>query len=84
MAAWSRYSCRIELDVVVNAVERKIVLAIVDAIHPEISRRRAACVGVPFPPLLFEGASVVTPAESCASEPPIAGDKRQIVYGLVR
>ena len=39
----------VELDIVVNAVEAEIVLPFVDAIHPEISRRRAACVGGAVP-----------------------------------
>ena len=34
----------INLDIVVNAVQAEIVLPFVDAIHPEISRLRAACV----------------------------------------
>ena len=74
----------IELDVVVDAVEAEIVLPFVDAIHPEISRRRAACVGGPVAAGAGSGRIGIDACRKLCQRAPVAGHKRHIVHRDIR
>ncbi len=73
----------IDLDIVVNAVQAEIVLPFVDAIHPEISRLRAACVGGAVPASTGSGRISIDAGGKLRQRTPVAGGKRHIVHGLV-
>ena len=72
----------IDFDIVVDAVQAEIVLPFVDAIDPEITGLRAACVGGDAS-ATGSGRRSTDAGGHLRQRGPIAGGKGQIVDGLV-